>query len=143
MYTGKDGRYHFPVEKLDGLSPRSTNAIKSGYFLKNYTLPESEVWQRQDAVTYAGRDIYLKKQAAIDPNWRKLASEEPNFHYGNGEQFCTWARTREAAAAGAEFIRIELGEHIKYGAGEGGIRATKSMLQQLLDLPTEAALEKK
>src|SRR5258706_12931241 len=27
MYTAKDGKYHFPVEKLDGRSPFATNAI--------------------------------------------------------------------------------------------------------------------
>jgi hypothetical protein len=125
MYTGKDGKYHFPVEKLDGRNPFATNAIKPDYFWKDSELPESELWKKQNAAAYAGRDIYLKMQ---DP-------ENPNWHFSDGEEVCNEAPTREAAAAGVEFLRFSLAEDIKYSAREQGRRSVERTIQRLESLP--------
>jgi hypothetical protein len=132
MYTGKDGKYHFPVEKLDGRNPFSTNAIKPGYFWKDTELPESALWKKQNAAAYSGRDIYLKKQDPANLNW----------HFSDGEEVCDEAPTREAAAAGIEFLKLKLAEKIQYGDGEQGKRGSQELIEMLQQLPSETSLKK-
>lgn len=121
MYTGKDGKYRFPIEQLDGLSPWLTSAIKPGYYFVKFDTPTREVWDRQDASSYSSRHIYLNPQ---DP-------AKPTFLIGTGEEFCFGASTAEYAAAGAQFLRIELAEYLKYGAGEQRIGAMRSMIESM------------
>ncbi len=121
MYTGKDGKYRFPIEQLDGLSPWLTSAIKPGYYFVKFDTPTREVWDRQDASSYSNRHIYLNPQ---DP-------AKPNFLIGTGEEFCFGATTTEYATAGTQFLRIELAEYLKYGAGEQRIEAKRSMIESL------------
>jgi hypothetical protein len=45
MYTAQDGRFHFPVEKLDGYSPYSVDAIKTGFFFVCPVYPKPSVWR--------------------------------------------------------------------------------------------------
>jgi hypothetical protein len=125
MYTGKDGKYHFPIEKLDGQSPIITSAIKPGYFFGSFDFPKGEVWRRQDASSYSDRNLYLKPQ---DP-------ANPSFLIGIGEEYCSTAITKEDAAAGAHFLRIELDERIKYGALQQSIDAVRRMIEHLEALP--------
>jgi hypothetical protein len=121
MYTGKDGKYHFPIDKLDGYSPWFTSAIKPGYYFGSFDAPNREVWQRQDASSYADRNLYLIPQ---DP-------AKPNLRIGSGEEFCTGAHTKDDAAAGAQFLQLELREYIRYGAGAEQIDAKKYMIERL------------
>jgi hypothetical protein len=130
MYTGKDGKYHSPVEKRDGRSPRATNAIRPGYFWTDSTFPSDDVWNRQDATSYSNRDIYLKKQ---DP-------KNPSFHFSDREEVCDHAPTREAAAAGTEFLRLSLAEDTKYGASEQGRRSVEETIHVFEGLPSESPL---
>jgi hypothetical protein len=132
MYTGKDGSYHFPVEKLDGRSPYLAQAIKSGYYWKKTTARDSEPRARQDAAAYGGWDIFLKKQ---DP-------AKPDFQLGNGEEVCVDAPTIEAAAAGIEYLRLELAEMERYGRGEQQRSGIKGQIEWLERLHTEAAKQK-
>lgn len=121
MYTGKDGKYRFPIEKLDGYSPWFTSAIKPGYFFGSFDTPKRDVWSRQDASSYADRNLYLIPQ---DP-------AKPNFLIGSGEESCIGARSREDAAAGAHFLKIELEELTRYGASEQITDATKRVIKRL------------
>ena len=121
MYTGKDGKYHFPIDSLDGYSPWFTSAIKPGYYFGSFDTPSRDVWQRQDASSYADRNLYLIPQ---DP-------AKPNLRIGSGEEFCYGARTREDAAAGAVFLRIEIDEERKYGATPEVIAAMQRMIDRL------------
>ncbi len=121
MYTGKDGKYHFPIDKLDGNHPWLTSAIKPGYYFGRFDVPKPEVWKWQDASSYADRNIYLIPQ---DP-------AKPNFRIGTGEEFCTGAHSKADAAAGARFLRMELDEYIRYGAGEQQVEAKKYMIDRL------------
>ena len=68
MYTGKDGKYRFPIEKLDGYSPWFTSAIKPGYFFGSFDTPKRDVWNRQDASSYADRNLYLIPQDPAKPS---------------------------------------------------------------------------
>ena len=121
MYTGKDGKYHFPIDSLDGYSPWFTSAIKPGYYFGTFDTPKREVWQRQDASSYADRNLYLIPQ---DP-------AKPSFRIGSGEEFCAGAHLKADAAAGARFLRMELDEYIKYGAGEQQVEAKRYMINRL------------
>jgi hypothetical protein len=132
MYTDKDGTYHFPVEKLDGRNPSSTNAIKPGYFLHGYARPDSSAWKNQSAAAYSGRDIYLKKQDPSKPDWR----------YHDGDVICHEAPTREAAAAGIQFLKIALTEEVRYGAPAQGLEATKGLIEIFERRPSEPATVK-
>lgn len=131
MYTAADGRYHFPVEKLDGRSPFATNAIKQGYVLKDRQLPDPLVWKKQDAPAYRGRDIYLVKQDPSDPRWR----------FSDNQEVCEEASTREAAAAGVQFLKIDLSERKRYGSRDQGIPALERMIQRLSELPSETTVK--
>jgi hypothetical protein len=133
MYTSKDGKYRFPVEKLGGQNPYITSAIKPGYFRGRTVYPEPEVVKKQDAKAYSGRDLYLIPQ---DP-------AKPDFHFGSGDEFCSHARTRDDAAAGVEFLRIELAEFIRLGAPAQGIDATRAIIERLEALPESPANNRK
>lgn len=125
MYTGKDGKYHFPIEKLDGNHPWLTSAIKPGYYFGRFDVPKPEVWKRQDASSYADRNIYLIPQ---DP-------AKPSVRIGSGEEVCMGARTREDAAAAALFLRMQLDEFIKYRIEQDKVESLKYLMTVLESLP--------
>jgi hypothetical protein len=132
MYTGADGMYHFPVEKLDGRNPFSTNAIKPGYFLNNRDLPDPNVWERQTAAAYSGRDIYLKKQDPAKPDWR----------YSDGGEICDEAPNRDAAAAGIEFLGLSLAEKVRLGAPNHMRDATETLIRLMEQSPIKGPRSK-
>lgn len=121
MYTAPDGKFHFPVEKLDGLNPYIVSAIKPDYVhvIRGEEIPSPEVFRKQNADSYGNRKLFLAKQD----------SRAPDFRFGYGDEFCNHAPTPEAARAGVQFLRIELSEMIKYGAGEQQIGAVRSMIR--------------
>ena len=128
MYTGKDGKFHFPIDKLDGWSPVEVTAIKPGYFLKDQV-----PWQKvkSERERYTGRDVYLQKQ---NP-------EKPDFHLGG--DFCARPKFREDVEANIEYYKIEINEHIRLGGSENGIDSDKYFLQRLESMPTKAESKKK
>lgn len=119
MYTGKDGRFHFPVEKRDGYSPLSVDAIKSDYQYAPSEPVKPEKWRKQNASAYSDRILYLTAQ---DP-------AKPNFHFGVGFETCETAETREGAAASVVFLKISLKELIKYGALKQNIDGCRDMIE--------------
>lgn len=122
MYTGKDGKYSFPVEKTDGYSPAWTSAIKPGYYRGPSNRPPRGV--------YEGYDLSLQPQV----------DGAPKFLYGaTMDVHCTEAPTREAAAAGAEFLRIQLAERKRLSAPQGSTAALERMLTTLEALPSSPA----
>ncbi len=132
MYTGKDGKYRFPVEKLDGRSPFTTNAIKSGYFFKDSSYPDSQLWKRQDAEAYSRRDIFLKRQDPSDADW----------HLSDGEEVCYAASNREAAGAGITFMKLRLAEYKRLKGREDAIQSFEEQIRRLETLPSETASPK-
>jgi len=121
MYVGKDGTFHFPVEKLDGLSPGMVMAIKPGYFSLWVTLPPDDVWKKQGKEAYSGRDTPLKKQ---DP-------QKPSWQLGHGDVYCAGADSREVVEAAIEFLRIRLAEEKRLEFTAQRIGATTDMLEDL------------
>ena len=95
MMTGKDGKFHFPVDKLDGNSPSKLAAIKPDYYFRNEKDIPTAIWRKQNKETYANRDVYLKKQ---DP-----AKLELKYGYDS----CERPESKEAALANIQFLRLQ------------------------------------
>jgi hypothetical protein len=104
MTTGEDGRYHFPVERLDNKSPARIAAIKADYYLYSSLAPSEALQRAQSKATYMNRDVYLKKQDVA----------KPEFRYGYSE--CDRPESREAAAANIQFLEFEKAELIRLGS---------------------------
>jgi hypothetical protein len=103
MTSDKEGRFHFPVERLDSNSPSIVHAIKSDYFLQTWKLPKGKSVEAQDKETYSDWRVYLKKQDAA----------KPDFQYGFIG--CYRPESNEAIEAAIQFTKIEMSEQIKYG----------------------------
>ena len=125
MTTAKDGRYHFPVEKLDNKSPAKIAAIKADYYLFSSLAPSEALQQAQSKETYTNRDVYLKRQA--------VGKQE--FQYGPPERYCTRAKSIEDAAAAAAFFRLELNEYIKYKLSDEAIKNIRKINDDFEKLP--------
>ncbi len=125
MYTGKDGKFRFPVENRKGNSPLHAGAIKPGYFNGPWEFPAEQIWKKQGREAYSNRDIYLIPQ---DP-------QKAVFSYGTQEEYCHHAKSREDAAAGVEFLKIQIKEIVRLRASEQGIDSVRSMIDHLERLP--------
>jgi len=115
MYTGKDGKFSFPVTRNDGRSPMMASAIKTGYYRAGFDVPRREAWQKQDAATYSNRNIYLLRQDKL----------QLSFQLGSGEEYCPQALTAEDASAGLTFLQKELEELKRIGAPSDVISAAE------------------
>jgi hypothetical protein len=129
MYTGKDGTFHFPVEKLDGLSPGMVMAIKPGYFSLWVTLPPDDVWKKQGKEAYSGRDTPLQKQDSQKPSWQ----------LGHGDVYCTGAEWREDVEAAIEFLKLRVEEERRLGLTAQRIDGTTGMIKRLESLHSQGA----
>ncbi len=127
MYTGKDGTFHFPVEKLDGSNPGEVSAIKPGYRSDFPVRPPPDVWKKQGKEAYTGRDLPLVPQIPGKPQW----------WFGSVDVHCAHAKTRGDAAAGVEFLKFKLDEYLRLGATRQGIDAVQSMNKRLEGLPSK------
>lgn len=126
MTTGADGRFHFPVERLDGNSPGMLTAIRPDYYFDGYSDLDPTAWRLQSAAAYTNRVIYLKRQNKASPEL---------FRYNSGNLSCDYAPNRRAVAAAAEFTRLETIELTKYGAKRNQIEAGQQIIDRLESLP--------
>jgi hypothetical protein len=127
MYTGPDGRYQFPVERLDGLSPLSTNAIKPGYYFDKVDFPDPAMWRHQRPEAYANRNIYLRKQ---DP-------ARPSFGFSDNEENCDEPANADALAPAIKFIEMEIAEEKRLGAPKRGIERHEDLMRALQGLSAD------
>ncbi len=125
MYTGKDGKFRFAVEKLDGNSPREVTAIKSGYYSGREAFPLPDVWKKQGKEAYTDRDTPLIPQHP----------ENAQRFFGQKDVFCHHAKFREDAAAGIEFLRLRLAEEQRLGFPAQVIESTRDLVSALEKLP--------
>ena len=116
MYTGKDGKFHFPVEKRDGLSPQEVTAIKPGYFFKAAKFPQNAGSGRD---WYTGRDILLKKHNPEDKNWTL------------GGEVCTEPISQEDVKANIEYFNIMLNEYLKYEARKDASDSIRDSIKRM------------
>jgi hypothetical protein len=105
VYTGSDGRFSFPLERMDGYSPYVFTAIKSGYYGSFVRASDGTAWRKRSAKDYTELLVMLRKQ---DPN-------DLNFVYSGGDEYCEHAAKAKDAAAGTEFLRIEFADLERYG----------------------------
>ena len=126
MFTGKDGKFHFPIERLDGMSPHDVTAIKPGYYGNKREFGDPLEQRARTPAAYTNRDHYLVKQ---DP-------QKPNFRYGEGQEGCTHAESREAIEPSIQFLKIELGEVTRLGAEARRVAAVERQLARLEALPS-------
>ena len=125
-HTDKDGKYHLPVEKLDGLSPHDVAAIKPGYYGTDREIPTIQQQRAQNADTYANRDHYLIKQ---NP-------DKPEFRFGFSQLGCIFAESREDVAASIQFKKIELAELERLGAEPRRVRGAIDEIARLESHPS-------
>lgn len=126
MFTGKDGKFHFPVEKLNGLNPSDVTAIKPGYYGATRVFPTSQAHRAQSAEAYTGRDHYLTKQ---NP-------DKPEFRFGDGQEGCGHAEYREDVEASIRFLKIELAELERLGSDLRSIKGVKDKIARREALPS-------
>lgn len=132
MYTGKDGKFHFPVEKLDGNSPYWVSAIKPDYYYVISDIAPPKIHYEQGVAAYTGRHVYLAKQDPTNPK-----------NSGAGDDIvCYRAASREDVAASIEFLKIGLAEIEKKYHGplkQQIMEAKRSMIQTLEALPLKSS----
>lgn len=121
MYTGKDGTFRFPIEKLDNLSPGEVMAIKPGYFSRPGFTPTPAVQRKQGKEAYTGRDLPLKKQDPANPSWQ----------LGHPDVFFNSARSPNDVEAAIEFLSISLNEEKRLKFTTQRIESTTSMIEIL------------
>ena len=132
MHTGKDGKFRFPIEKLNNRSPGDVMAIKPGYFGNERKIPPGYIQRAQTAETYTGRDVYLTKQ---NP-------DKPEFRFGESEVSCERASNKDDVIASIEFMRTEVAELLRLGANSRGIDSIKRLIADLESLPSNGTASK-
>ncbi len=114
MYTGKDGKFSFPLERY---GRPSLAAIKRDYVSDGYGYP-----RRGDGTvkTYSEPIFHMHRQ---DP-------AKPEFKMGGREVSCTRDAWRDDVEASLEFLRIGKGELERLGADEQTIRYQSDLLKE-------------
>ena len=124
MTTGKDGRFHFPIDKLDGNSPVEVVAIKGDYYFRRKETVSPESWKKQNKETYSNRNVYLKRQDPV----------QPDFHFGYDK--CGRPESLDAIQANIQFLNIKKAEVTRLASHfdwyRSDISTTDSMIDSLL-----------
>lgn len=102
MVTGKDGKFNFPIDRLDGNSPVEVVAIKADYYLRRTESVRPEVWEKNNKETYSNRNVYMKKQDPAKPEFLSVFRR------------CERPESREAVDAGIRYLELMLVELKKY-----------------------------
>lgn len=124
MVTGKDGKFNFPIDRLDGNSPVEVVAIKAGYYLRRTESVPRDIWKKNNKETYSNRNVYLKKQ---DP-------AKPEFLYGFLD--CERPLSTEAIEPAVQFMQLVIGESNKYGRD---VRSTNSVASLIASMQRAAS----
>ena len=119
MYTGKDGKYHFPVEKRDGYSPLGVDVIHADY-VSGVDIPKPpDIHRQQRAEAYTDRNVYMEKQDPAKPV------------FGGDDVWCTQATKREDVVAAIEFYKIKRSQYVKFNRGQPSLDNIDSMIGDL------------
>lgn len=111
MMTGPDGKFSFPVEKRDGMSPSFVTAIKPGYYIIRAEHPE--------ATPYSNKRVLLKKQDEL----------KPVFLYESGDQICGYARKSSDVEATIRFLEIQLAERERLHDSKRSIDGVRNLIE--------------
>ena len=129
MYTKADGKFSFPVEGRGVDSPMPPVGIKPGYSGSRLNLTKANMVMIDAKRYYTDQNLLLTPQ---DP-------AKPDLAFQEGEAYCTRAKSKQDAAAGAEFFKIALAEHFKYGAPRIRIESYQNTVSRLESLPNASA----
>jgi hypothetical protein len=111
MTTGKDGRFNFPMERINNItSPAQVAAIKTDYYHDSRADFTDKEWRAKNKATFSNRHIYLKKQDPADLK----------FNYGYTT--CERPESREAVAANLEFLKLKRNEVVRIGSHVNGFK---------------------
>lgn len=127
MYTGKDGKFHFPLESKNPF----VNAIKPDYYLSVSKHPVV-------LEPYGGG-----QRVAPDPNIYLKRQDPTKFNFRLGDMECERPKYREDVLANIEYLKIAVAEMVKYGDDKRGIDNARSRIQRLERLPEKGASELK
>ena len=94
MVSEKEGRFHFPVEQLDGGSPSTAHAIKPDYFSKTFAEVSDADFKAQNKAAYSNRHAYLKKQDLTKYDACHSFTE------------CDRAKSREAVETNIQYLKL-------------------------------------
>jgi hypothetical protein len=125
MYTKADGKFNFPVESRGGGSPMPPVAIKPGYGVINYEFKNDRFLLLDAKRYYTDQNLLLTPQDPV----------KPDLNFQAGEVFCSRAKSKQDAAAGATFYKIILAERVRYGAPAERIEVAQSIVTRLESLP--------
>ena len=128
MVTGKDGKFNFPIDRLDGNSPVEVVAIKADYYLRGTESVRPEVWEKNNKETYSNRNVYMKKQ---DP-------AKPEFF---GFRHCERPESREAVDAAIHYLELMLIEEKKYSKYKSD--STEHFIKQMQLTPDKPTSSKR
>lgn len=120
MYTGKDGKYHFLIEKLDWRSPTEVVAIHVDYVNGGAVPKPTDNNRKQNAAAYSDRNIYMEKQDPKNPNY-----------FGNADVYCVHAKNKEDAAASVEYYKVRKAQYVKYNRGQSALDSVDESIQRL------------
>lgn len=120
MYTGPDGKFHFPVEKRDGYSPWNVEAITVDHSHWTTDIKPDRIHRLQKAEAYADRNVYMVKQDANNPRY-----------FGGGDVYCVHAKSKEDAAASVEYYKVKRAQYLKYNRGQPSLNNIDGMIREL------------
>jgi hypothetical protein len=119
MTTGDDGRYHFPVERLDNKSPARIAAIKADYYLYSSLAPSDALQRAQSKATYTNRDVYLKKQDVVKPE------------FINEFTGCERPQSTNAIEAALTYMDMKIKEETKLGKDMRSVNSLKDLMESM------------
>ncbi len=120
MYTGKDGKFRFPVEKRDWRNPSVVAVIHLDYVNGAAVPKPTGNDHKQNAAAYSARDIYMVKQDPKNPDY-----------FGNADVHCVHAKNKADAAASVEYYKIERAKYVKYNRGQPSLDNLDKMIRRL------------
>lgn len=120
MYTGKDGKFRFPVEKQDGYSPWNVEAITVDHSYWTTDIKPDRIHHLQKAEAYTDRNVYMVK---LDP-------KSPDFG-GGTDVYCVHAKNKEDAAASVEYYKVKKMQYVKYNRGQATLDGIDESIQRL------------
>ena len=120
MYTGKDGKFRFPVEKRDGYSPWNVEAITVDHSHWTTDIKPDRIHHLQRAEAYTDRNVYMVKQDPLNPSY-----------FGGGDVYCVHAKNKEDAAASVEYYKVKKMQYLKYHRGQSALDSIDESIQRL------------
>jgi hypothetical protein len=125
MTTQADGKFHFPARDEKGRTPQYPVAIKPGYAYAGYQITNESQVTSDRKLYFTDQNVLLAPQ---DP-------AKPQLNFVSNKVTCSRAATKGEAAAGIEFLKLQLVEFSKYGMPQNVIESEQSMIRRLDALP--------